>query len=79
MAAGGRCSSCASHALRERINAIIRERLVEDDTVRGSIMATEGLVCRSYTNAEKRLAAPTSRATWWPSTGPTSASFSCGV
>ena len=46
-----------SHKLRERINAIIRERLVADGTVRGPAVTTERLVSRGYTNAEKTLAA----------------------
>ena len=46
-----------SHKLRERINAIIRERLVADGAVRGQALTTERLVSRGYTNAEKSLAA----------------------
>ena len=46
-----------SHKLRERINAIIRERLVADGAVRGPTLTTERLVSRGYTNAEKTLAA----------------------
>ena len=46
-----------SHAIRERINEIVRERLVRDGTVHGPAMATERLVSKSYTNAEKTLAA----------------------
>ncbi len=46
-----------SHALREGINAIVRERLVRDGTVHGPAMNTERLVSRGYTNAEKTLAA----------------------
>ena len=46
-----------SHKLRERINAIIRERLVRDGTVRGPALTTERLVSRGYTHAEKTLAA----------------------
>ena len=46
-----------SHKLRERINAIIRERLVRGGAVRGPALTTERLVSRGYTNAEKTLAA----------------------
>ena len=46
-----------SHKLREGINAIIRERLVKDGTVRGPAVTTERLVSRGYTHAEKTLAA----------------------
>ena len=46
-----------SHALRERINAIVRERLVRDGAVRGPALNGERLVSRGYTNAEKTLAA----------------------
>ena len=46
-----------SHALREDINAIVRERLVRDGAVHGPAMNTERLVSRGYTNAEKTLAA----------------------
>ncbi|MCY4349724.1 MAG: relaxase domain-containing protein [Thiotrichales bacterium] len=46
-----------SHKLRERINAIIRERLVADGTVHGPALTTERLVSRGYTHAEKTLAA----------------------
>ena len=46
-----------SHALRERINAIVRERLIRDGVVRGPAMDTERLISRGYTNAEKALAA----------------------
>ena len=46
-----------SHALRERINAIVRERLVRDGTVAGPAVNAERLVSRGYTNAEKSLAA----------------------
>ena len=46
-----------SHALSEQINAIIRERLVRDGTVKGPALTTERLVSRGYTNAEKSLAA----------------------
>ena len=44
-----------SHRLREKINAIVRERLVRDGAVRGPAMNTERLVSRGYTNAEKTL------------------------
>ena len=46
-----------SHALRERINAIVRERLVRDGAIGGPAMSVERLVSRGYTNAEKSLAA----------------------
>ena len=41
----------------ERINAIVRERLVHDGTIAGPAMNTERLASRGYTNAEKSLAA----------------------
>ena len=46
-----------SHALRERINAIVRERLIRDGAICGPAMNAERLVSRGYTNAEKSLAA----------------------
>ena len=46
-----------SHTLRERINGIVRERLVRDGAVHGPAMNAERLVSRGYTNAEKTLAA----------------------
>ena len=46
-----------SHALRERINEIVRERLVHDGIVHGPVLNAERLVSRGYTNAEKTLAA----------------------
>ena len=46
-----------SHALREEINAIVRERLVRDGVVHGPSMTAGRLVSRGYTNAEKTLAA----------------------
>ena len=46
-----------SHALRENINSIVRERLVRDGIVHGPALAAERLVSRGYTNAEKALAA----------------------
>ena len=46
-----------SHAIRERINEIVRERLVRDGTVHGPAMTAERLVSKGYTNAEKSLAA----------------------
>ncbi|MYA95828.1 MAG: AAA family ATPase, partial [Nitrospinae bacterium] len=46
-----------SHAIREKINAIVRERLVRDGVVRGPSFLTERLVSRGYTNPEKSLAA----------------------
>ena len=45
-----------SHALREGINGIIRERLARDGTVHGPAMQAERLVSRGFTNAEKALA-----------------------
>ena len=44
-----------SHAIRERINEIVRERLVRDGTVHGPAMTSERLVSKGYTNAEKTL------------------------
>ena len=44
-----------SHAIRERINEIVRERLVRDGTVHGPVMTAERLVSRGYTDAEKTL------------------------
>ena len=44
-----------SHAIRERINEIVRGRLVRDGTVHGPAMAGERLVSKGYTNAEKTL------------------------
>ena len=46
-----------SHAIREKINAIVRERLVRDGVVRGPSFLTERLVSRGYTNPQKSLAA----------------------
>ena len=46
-----------SHAIREEINAIVRERLVRDGVVHGPAFLTERLVSRGYTNPEKSLAA----------------------
>ena len=46
-----------SHALREEINEIIRERLIRDGAIAGPALGTERLVSRGYTNAEKGLAA----------------------
>ena len=45
-----------SHALREGINGIVRERLTRDGVVHGPAMETERLVSRGYTNAGKALA-----------------------
>ena len=44
-----------SHALREGINEIVRERLVRDGVVHGPAMQSERLVSKGYTNAEKSL------------------------
>ena len=46
-----------SHALRERINAIVRERLIRDGAIRGPALEAERLVSLGYTRAEKTLAA----------------------
>ena len=42
-----------SHALREKINAMVRERLIRDGVIDGPAMDGERLVSRGYTNAEK--------------------------
>ncbi len=46
-----------SHAIREQINAIVRERLVREGAVCGPAFLTNRLVSRGYTNPEKSLAA----------------------
>ena len=46
-----------SHALRQTVNAHIRERLARDGAIRGPAFDGERLVSRGYTNAEKALAA----------------------
>ena len=46
-----------SHALREKTNAIVRERLIRDGTIDGPAIDGERLVSRGYTDAEKALAA----------------------
>ena len=46
-----------SHALREGINAIVRERLIRDGAVHGPDMETERLISKGYTKAEMTLAA----------------------
>ena len=46
-----------SHALREGVNAHIRERLVREGRIAGPAMETGRLVSKGYTNAEKSLAA----------------------
>ena len=46
-----------SHALREKTNAIVRERLIREGAIDGPAMNGERLVSRGYTNAEKALAA----------------------
>ena len=46
-----------SHALRQAINGHIRERLAREGRINGPAMASERLVSRGYTNAEKALAA----------------------
>ena len=45
-----------SHALREQINGIIRERLERDGAVHGLAMQAERLASRGFTSAEKALA-----------------------
>ena len=45
-----------SHALRQEINGHIRERLAREGGIRGPAMASERLVSKGYTNAEKALA-----------------------
>ena len=44
-----------SHELRVAINGHIRERLVREGRIRGPAMASERLVSKGYTNAEKAL------------------------
>ena len=44
-----------SHALREGINAHIRERLAREGRIAGPVMETERLVSKGYTNAEKAV------------------------
>ena len=46
-----------SHALRQQINAIVRERLIRDGQIKGPALDTERLICRGYTHAEKSIAA----------------------
>ena len=46
-----------SHELCERINEIIRERLIRDGAIAGPAMEIERLVSLGYTRAEKALAA----------------------
>ena len=46
-----------SHALRQAINGHIRERLAREGRIHGPAMASERLVSKGYTNAEKSLAA----------------------
>ena len=43
--------------MRERINGIVRERMVRDGAIGGPAMKGERLISRGYTNAEKSLAA----------------------
>ena len=45
-----------SHALRREINGHIRERLAREGRIHGPAMASERLVSKGYTNAEKALA-----------------------
>ena len=46
-----------SHALREEINAIVRERLIRDGMVHGPVVESQRLVSLAFTHAEKSLAA----------------------
>ena len=46
-----------SHELRQQINGHIRERLAREGRLHGPGMASERLVSKGYTNAEKALAA----------------------
>ncbi|MDE0702947.1 MAG: relaxase domain-containing protein, partial [Rhodospirillaceae bacterium] len=46
-----------SHELRQAINGHIRERLAREGRLHGPAMASERLVSKGYTNAEKALAA----------------------
>ena len=46
-----------SHELRRQINGHIRERLAREGRLHGPAMASERLVSKGYTNAEKALAA----------------------
>ena len=45
-----------SHELRQAINGHIRERLAREGRIRGPALASERLVSKGYTNAEKALA-----------------------
>ena len=45
-----------SHELRQAINGHIRQRLAREGPIRGPAMASERLVSRGYTNAEKAVA-----------------------
>ena len=49
-------SSSPSHALREGINGIVRDRLTRDGIVHGPAMETERLVSGGYTRPDKALA-----------------------
>ena len=73
-----------SHGLRERINEIVRERLVRDGAVHGPATTVERLVSRGYTSAERPSPPTTGPATRSLSTVPTSVSGSrkapsCGL
>ena len=46
-----------SHELRQAINGHIRERLAREGRIHGPAMASERLVSKGYTNAERALAA----------------------
>ena len=45
-----------SHALRHKINAIVRERLIREGQVKGPALETVRLMSRGYTRAQKSLA-----------------------
>ena len=64
-----------SHRVREKINAIVRERLIRDGIVHGPALNSERLVSRGYTRTPRSRSRRTTRpVTWWPSTAPTSVS-----
>ncbi len=46
-----------SHALRQQVNGHIRDRLARDGRIHGPAVASERLISRGWTNAEKALAA----------------------
>ncbi len=45
-----------SHELRQQVNGHIRERLARERRIHGPTMASERLVSKGYTGAEKALA-----------------------